>query len=115
MNVRAQNGCIHGRYMNGKLHLGHSFTLTKCEFAVSYQRMKGKKCLWPFGFHCTGMPIKARLRITPEPLNCLKLIAPWSNRDTPLTSIRDRMWLPQSVGFSLSSGRLGQIDCGCCC
>lgn len=46
-------------YMNGKLHLGHSFSLSKCEFAVSYQRMKGKKALFPFGFHCTGMPIKA--------------------------------------------------------
>ena len=33
--------------------------LFQCEFAVGYQRMKGKKCLWPFGFHCTGMPIKA--------------------------------------------------------
>ncbi|KAI9032188.1 hypothetical protein DFJ74DRAFT_653553 [Hyaloraphidium curvatum] len=46
-------------YMNGKLHLGHSFSLSKVEFAVSYERMKGKKSLFPFGFHCTGMPIKA--------------------------------------------------------
>lgn len=45
-------------YMNGLLHLGHTFTLLKCEFAVGYQRLKGKKCLYPFGFHCTGMPIK---------------------------------------------------------
>ncbi|GAV04053.1 hypothetical protein RvY_14392 [Ramazzottius varieornatus] len=46
-------------YMNGRLHLGHTFSLSKCEFAVGYQRMKGKHCLFPFGFHCTGMPIKA--------------------------------------------------------
>ncbi|RWS26990.1 leucine--tRNA ligase: cytoplasmic-like protein, partial [Leptotrombidium deliense] len=46
-------------YMNGKLHLGHTFSLSKCEFAVGYQRLKGKRCLFPFGFHCTGMPIKA--------------------------------------------------------
>ncbi|RWS07474.1 leucine--tRNA ligase: cytoplasmic-like protein, partial [Dinothrombium tinctorium] len=45
-------------YMNGKLHLGHSFSLSKCEFAVGFQRLKGKHCLFPFAFHCTGMPIK---------------------------------------------------------
>lgn len=51
--------CIPYPYMNGKLHLGHAFSISKCEFAVRYQRMKGKNALFPFGFHCTGMPIKA--------------------------------------------------------
>lgn len=46
-------------YMNGRLHLGHTFSLSKCEFAVGYQRLKGRRCLFPFGLHCTGMPIKA--------------------------------------------------------
>lgn len=46
-------------YMNGKLHLGHSFSISKVEFAIAYQRLLGKKCLFPLGFHCTGMPILA--------------------------------------------------------
>ena len=48
-------------YMNGRLHLGHTFTLAKCDFAVGYYRLKGRKCLFPFAFHCTGMPIKVFL------------------------------------------------------
>jgi leucyl-tRNA synthetase len=46
-------------YMNGTLHAGHTFTVSKVEFTVGFARMKGKKALFPMGFHCTGMPIKA--------------------------------------------------------
>ena len=50
-------------YMNGRLHLGHFFTITKVEFAAGYERMRGKKALFPLGFHCTGMPIKVRIYV----------------------------------------------------
>ena len=46
-------------YMNGLLHLGHAFSLSKLEFASAYHRLKGDQTLFPFAFHCTGMPIKA--------------------------------------------------------
>jgi leucyl-tRNA synthetase len=46
-------------YMNGRLHLGHAFSLTKAEFTARFQRLRGKNVLFPFGFHCTGMPIQA--------------------------------------------------------
>ncbi|KAJ7558533.1 hypothetical protein O6H91_04G044500 [Diphasiastrum complanatum] len=46
-------------YMNGALHLGHAFSLSKAEFAVAFKRLQGYKGLMPMGFHCTGMPIKA--------------------------------------------------------
>ena len=45
--------------MNGRLHLGHGFSLSKAEFQSRYQRLLGKNVLFPFGFHCTGMPIAA--------------------------------------------------------
>lgn len=46
-------------YMNGTLHAGHSFTVSKAEFTAGFARMEGKRVLFPLGFHCTGMPIKA--------------------------------------------------------
>ncbi|PNS15708.1 leucine-tRNA ligase [Sphaceloma murrayae] len=46
-------------YMNGVLHAGHSFTASKVEFGTGWARMRGKRALFPQGYHCTGMPIKA--------------------------------------------------------
>jgi leucyl-tRNA synthetase len=45
-------------YMNGSLHMGHGFTISKIEFNAGFQRLLGKRTLFPCGFHCTGMPIK---------------------------------------------------------
>uniref|UniRef100_A0A7R9UHB7 leucine--tRNA ligase n=1 Tax=Pinguiococcus pyrenoidosus TaxID=172671 RepID=A0A7R9UHB7_9STRA len=33
--------------------------MTKAEFRAHYERLKGRNVLFPFGFHCTGMPIQA--------------------------------------------------------
>merc|ERR1712170_201346 len=45
--------------MNGRLHLGHVFTYSKAEFYARYKRIRGYNVLFPFAFHCTGMPISA--------------------------------------------------------
>jgi leucyl-tRNA synthetase len=46
-------------YSNGHLHIGHAFSLTKAVFRAQYERHRGKNVLFPFAFHCTGMPIQA--------------------------------------------------------
>ena len=47
-------------YTNGSLHLGHAFTISKIEFAAGYNRLLGKRVLFPHAFHVTGLPIKVR-------------------------------------------------------
>lgn len=65
-------------YMNGKLHLGHLFTISKVEFFSRYAQLHNYNVLFPFSFHCTGMPICAsaqRLKENDESVsNLLKSI-----------------------------------------
>ncbi|KUJ13558.1 leucyl-tRNA synthetase-like protein [Mollisia scopiformis] len=62
-DLRAQQPKFFGTmaypYMNGTLHAGHTFCVSKIEFTAGFARMQGKRTLFPMGFHCTGMPIKA--------------------------------------------------------
>ncbi|KAG6354707.1 hypothetical protein INS49_004725 [Diaporthe citri] len=52
-------GTIAYPYMNGVLHVGHAFSDSKIEFMAGWERMQGKRVLWPQGYHCTGLPIRA--------------------------------------------------------
>ena len=45
--------------MNGALHLGHAFTLTKCDFIARYKQITEVNAFFPFAFHATGMLIAA--------------------------------------------------------
>lgn len=54
-------------YLNGRLHLGHSYTMTKVDFTIRFKRLKGYNTVFPFGFHCTGQPISsAATKLTRE-------------------------------------------------
>jgi leucyl-tRNA synthetase len=46
-------------YVNGFLHIGQGITYLHPDIMCRYKRMKGFNVLWPFAFHCTGMPIVA--------------------------------------------------------
>lgn len=46
-------------YMNGRLHLGHAFTILKADVIARHYMTLGYNVLFPFGFHLTGIPIVA--------------------------------------------------------
>ena len=89
-------------YMNGRLHLGHGFSLSKAEFQSRYQRLLGKNVLFPFGFHCTGMPIAAAAKRVkkefeddPEIIQKLK-----QNKDKNKKTIPTQVEILQGIGVA---------------
>eukprot|EP00438_Fugacium_kawagutii_P003308 Skav223906 [mRNA] locus=scaffold5126:62302:79997:- [translate_table: standard] len=71
-------------YMNGLLHIGHAFSLTKAIFAAHFNRLLGKKVLFPFGFHCTGMPIQAAANKLKRESGVLSLSAGQGREEQPM-------------------------------
>jgi leucyl-tRNA synthetase len=44
-------------YMNGPLHVGHTFTASRVDVYARFKRMQGFNVLWPWGWHWTGQPL----------------------------------------------------------
>ncbi|MGC8661957.1 MAG: leucine--tRNA ligase [Nitrososphaeria archaeon] len=44
-------------YMNGPLHLGHAYTISRADAYARYYRLKGYNVLFPQAWHWTGQPI----------------------------------------------------------
>lgn len=44
-------------YMNGPVHLGHAYTLSRADAIARYYRLRGYNVLFPQGWHWTGQPI----------------------------------------------------------
>ena len=46
-------------YMNGRLHLGHGYSIMNAEMNARFWQSKGLNVMFPFAFHGSGMPIVA--------------------------------------------------------
>ena len=47
-------------YMNGFLHVGHAYSLSKAQFMAGFQHLLGKNVLFPFAYHGSGIRITYR-------------------------------------------------------
>ena len=53
-------------YLNGYLHVGHTYTLMRVEAFARYKRMQGYNVLFPQGWHATGSPIETAAKRVAE-------------------------------------------------
>lgn len=83
-------------YMNGYLHLGHAYTMSKQDFACRYHRMIGCNILEPFSFHLTGMPIVAAADKLKKEIEMIKTGSPISKITTPQYETMIMMQIPQN-------------------
>lgn len=88
-------------YMNGILHLGHGYTISKLEFMARYKRLKGFNVMFPFAFHGTGMPIVScarrledELKIFNTELKIKDLLSKQNNSNLTQIEILSKMNVP---------------------
>ncbi len=53
-------------YVNGLLHLGHTYTYARVEVFSRFKKMRGFNVLFPFAFHATGSPIETAAKRVAE-------------------------------------------------
>jgi leucyl-tRNA synthetase len=78
-------------YMNGRLHLGHAFTLLLADITCRYYELNGCNVLFPFGFHGSGMPIVASAKRLKH-----ELVTNTYNKDDSQYNILLKMRIPDN-------------------
>ncbi|MBI4146077.1 leucine--tRNA ligase [Candidatus Woesearchaeota archaeon] len=73
-------------YVNGLLHIGHTYTYMRVDAFARFKRMRGFNVLFPFAWHATGSPIDTAAKKVaenePGQLNALKLMG-FKDEDLP--------------------------------
>ena len=73
-------------YLNGYLHVGHTYTTMRVEAFARYKRMQGFNVLFPQGWHATGSPIETAAKRVQEneqkQIDTLKLMG-FTDKDLP--------------------------------
>jgi leucyl-tRNA synthetase len=99
-------------YMNGRLHLGHGYSLTKAEFTARYQKLLGKNVLFPFAFHCTGMPIQSSaVKLQNDDPNQIAIMKNMGINSNDIDNFKDpNYWLEYFPKFAMQDLK----KFGCC-
>lgn len=58
--------CTPYPYVNGLLHIGHTYTYMRVDAFARYKRLRGMNVLFPFAWHATGTPIEAAAKRVEE-------------------------------------------------
>ncbi len=82
-------------YINGYLHLGHSFSITRLDVFARFKRMNGYNVLFPQGWHCTGTPVAAAAkRIREKEPKQLKIMKDLGFSDEEIPKFEDlKYWI----------------------
>ncbi|MEK6934231.1 MAG: leucine--tRNA ligase [Nanoarchaeota archaeon] len=86
-------------YINGHLHLGHAFSITRVDVIARYKRMKGFNVLFPQGWHCTGTPVwAAAQRIREKEVKQIEIIKNMGFSDEEIPKFKEvKHWIDTFV------------------
>jgi leucyl-tRNA synthetase len=89
-------------YVNGRLHIGHFYTLMRVEASARFKRLTGHNVLFPQGWHATGSPIiSAAKRVQEKEEKQLQNLKNQGVKEKELKNFEDpKHWLDYFIPFA---------------
>ncbi|MBI2084748.1 MAG: leucine--tRNA ligase [Candidatus Aenigmarchaeota archaeon] len=99
-------------YVNGNIHIGHSFTYTRIDAYARFKRMQGFNTLLAEGFHATGEPILGAIeRLKKNDQSQIETLKMYGATDTDLENFKKegpefaaRFWMEKIIESSKLMG-----------